>query len=133
MIHQFEENFRFLLKKFQKDLGELFGKEITFHEFLFLKHLSDGEPQMVSALSKKMKVTASYATTVVDKLLNKGYINRERSSKDRRIVELTITEKGTALIKKMDDKQTEYMSQQLEVISDSELETLNLLLNKIKG
>ncbi|MFC7392144.1 MarR family winged helix-turn-helix transcriptional regulator [Scopulibacillus cellulosilyticus] len=131
MIHQFEDNIRFLIKNFQRDLGEIFKNEITFHEFLFLKHLGDGKPQMVSSLSKKMKVTASYATAVVDKLLQKGYINRERSSKDRRIVELTITEQGIELIKKMDEKKTDYMSEQLESISDSELEILNLLLNKI--
>ncbi|MFC7395176.1 MarR family winged helix-turn-helix transcriptional regulator [Scopulibacillus cellulosilyticus] len=132
IIHQFEENFHLLIKKFKKDIGEIFGKEMTIHEFLFLKQLSDGKPQTGSALSKKMKVSASYITSLVDILIKKGYINRNRSFKDRRIVELTITESGAEVLNKIDNKKIEYMSRKLAVISDLELEILNLLLNKIK-
>ncbi|WKB35007.1 MarR family transcriptional regulator [Terrilactibacillus sp. S3-3] len=77
-------------RRFKQEINALHGDKLTGHEYMVLRILSQNQPQMMSQLAKDFGVTASYATMVVDKLLQKGYVNRERSKKDRRIVELTV-------------------------------------------
>ncbi|MFH1283882.1 MAG: MarR family transcriptional regulator [bacterium] len=45
-------------------------------------------------ISKLMMTTKSAATQLVDRLINNGYVRRFHSAKDRRIVNIELTEKG---------------------------------------
>lgn len=45
----------------------------------------------------------SHITAVTEKLINKGFVTRSRSTSDRRVVYLEITEQGKDLVAKMED------------------------------
>jgi MarR family 2-MHQ and catechol resistance regulon transcriptional repressor len=48
-------------------------------------------------LSKKMKLSASRCSRIIDRLQRKGYIMRKQNPRDRRAVEVSLTEKGMRL------------------------------------
>lgn len=48
----------------------------------------------MSSIAKKMGVTVGTLTTAINSLVKKGYVNRTRSSKDRRVVLISLSEKG---------------------------------------
>lgn len=50
-------------------------------------------------IGEKMMVTVSNLTGIVDRLEDKGLVARERDPRDRRVVRVTLTEKGAKLHK----------------------------------
>jgi len=54
--------------------------------------------QKVSDLSKALSIHQSTASNMLDKLEDKKLIRRDRSGPDQRVVQLYLTDKGTALL-----------------------------------
>ncbi|WP_196220085.1 MarR family winged helix-turn-helix transcriptional regulator [Terrilactibacillus tamarindi] len=133
LIRDLELNVSTIIRRFKKEMSDLFDNNITNHEFLFLHAVSKHQPQMISALAKELDVATSFVTVVTDKLIHKGYIHRERSQKDRRIVELTLTDEGNKLCKQMEKIKNEFMLKNFEKFTVEELEILNLLILKWRG
>ena len=57
---------------------------------------------MVSRVANELNVSNSHITAVTEKLINKGFVTRSRSTSDRRVVYLEITEQGKDLVAKME-------------------------------
>lgn len=132
LMMDLERILRDVFLQIRKELGELFGETLTSSEYMFLKHLSRNSPQTVTALSDEFNVSLSHVTSVSDRLVQKQLIERQRSDKDRRIVELNITENGVKLVKELELQKTEYFSQKFSKLTSEELEMLLTLFNKIK-
>lgn len=131
LIVRMENEFTILIRRFRKEINQLHGEELSGHEYVFLAYLSQHQPQMASVMAKNFEVTPSYATMAVDKLIRKGYVHRERSEKDRRVVQLTVTENGMALYGELKKIRRTYLHHMLENISDGELQMLTDLLAKL--
>lgn len=62
-----------------------------------LRILSKDGPLSSAALSRKLFVTPSNITGIIDRLEKKGLVERIRGTRDRRISQLEITDKGKEL------------------------------------
>jgi DNA-binding MarR family transcriptional regulator len=69
-------------------------EDITNNDMHIIEAVGIEEPRNMSTVAGKMMITVGTLTTAVNSLVNKGYIERVRSQKDRRIVLLSLTEKG---------------------------------------
>jgi DNA-binding MarR family transcriptional regulator len=67
---------------------------ITSPQLLCLQTLHDDGPLTTSALAKLIHLSNSTTVGILDRLEQKGWILRERSERDRRIVLVHITEQG---------------------------------------
>jgi DNA-binding MarR family transcriptional regulator len=105
---------------------------ISAQQFNVLRILrgQKGKPANLSTLNERMVSKMSNTTRLVDKLMNKGYVDRIVCPVNRRKVEITITEDGLQALSEMDAvlKKTEH--ELLASFTDKELEQLNILLNK---
>ncbi|MFT8871485.1 MAG: MarR family transcriptional regulator [Sporolactobacillus sp.] len=126
-----ERELAILIRRFRKDINGVHSDKITGHEFMFLKILSKGEFQTASAIAKEFEVSPSYATIVIDKLIRQHLVSRQRSTSDRRIVELTVTSHGNELLSELGRVRREYMYKVFGKINDDELEHLAALLDKL--
>ncbi len=63
-------------------------------QLLHFAEVSNGHHVPISALKEAMGVSAAAATQFVKKLESYGYVTRTPDKKDRRIVQITMTEKG---------------------------------------
>ena len=72
---------------------------LSGHQASVLDHLDDVEPTPLFDLARHMGVTASTMSLTIDRLQRTGYVLRERSTVDRRRVDLLLTTAG-ARIKK---------------------------------
>lgn len=85
---------------------EVFNKELTKKyqvsqpQLTCLLALYEYGPLPVSKLAKYVLVKPSTATGIVDRLEEKGLVNRERSLLDRRIVTIHLTELGNEVAQK---------------------------------
>ncbi|AEH53318.1 transcriptional regulator, TrmB [Heyndrickxia coagulans 2-6] len=98
---------------------------------MVLKLLSES-PMRSSDLSKILQVSASHITSVTDSLVEKGLIERKRSNKDRRVVDLILTEKGKSLISQLKETKSQFLKDQLNVFTEEERETLYRLFRKLE-
>ncbi len=84
------------------------GLSIT--ELHVIEAVGDGEPHFMGQVARKLRVTMPALTEVVDRLEEKGLINRQRSGNDRRRVAILLTEEGRealALHRRFHDRMVE--------------------------
>jgi DNA-binding MarR family transcriptional regulator len=74
----------------------------------------------------------SDVSRIVDKLFEKGLVDRKENATDRRQKEVEITEKGQAIIEKMTDCDIK-ADTLLQNLNTEEIKELNRLLDKIRG
>ncbi|MGD8329282.1 MAG: MarR family winged helix-turn-helix transcriptional regulator [Acidobacteriota bacterium] len=67
---------------------------LSSHQASILDHLDEVEPTNLSELAGHMGVTASTMSIAVSRLVDQGYVVRERDAQDRRRVLLTLSTDG---------------------------------------
>ncbi len=71
-------------------------KDITVNDMHVIEAIGIEEPRPSSVVAKKLDVTMGTLTKAIDGLTAKNYVNRERSTEDKRVVLLSLAEKGRA-------------------------------------
>ncbi len=69
-------------------------RDITNNDMHIIEAIGMEEPRNMSMIAHRLSVTVSTLTTNMNGLEKKGYIRRERSSEDKRVVYVVLTEKG---------------------------------------
>lgn len=69
-------------------------KDITNNDMHIIEAIGIHEPKNVSQIARNLEVTVGTLTVNMNSLEKKGYILRERSAEDKRVVLVTLTEKG---------------------------------------
>ena len=107
---------------------------ITPEQFNVLRILrgSFPNPMMLADITSRMIDKSSNATRLVEKLRQKGLLKREICENNRRQVDISITEKGLNVLKKIDAESEEWLST-LRTISKTEAVELNRILDKLRG
>jgi DNA-binding MarR family transcriptional regulator len=72
---------------------------LSGHQASVLDHLDDVQPTALFNLARHMGVTASTMSLTMDRLVDAGYVVRERSAKDRRRLDLRLTPAGLRIKK----------------------------------
>lgn len=69
-------------------------KDLTNNDFHIIEAVGIEEPRRMSEIAGRLSVTVGTLTTNMNSLEDKKYIVRERSSQDKRVVLVTLTERG---------------------------------------
>lgn len=83
-------------------------------------------------IQERMITKSSNTTRLIDKLLLKGLVTRNVCRENRRKIEVTITKKGLDVLEQLDPKLVENENYFASNLSETELEQLNLLLEKYR-
>jgi DNA-binding MarR family transcriptional regulator len=107
---------------------------ITPEQFNVLRILrgSSPKPLMLADISSRMIDKNSNATRLVEKLRQKGLLKREICGNNRRQVDISITDKGLSLLKKIDDDSAAWL-ETMKTISKNEAIELNRILDKLRS
>lgn len=104
-------------------------KDITNNDMHIIEAIGIEAPRNMSVIAQKLHVTVSTLTINMNGLEKKGYICRERSQKDKRVVYVTLTDKGRkafyhhrdfhkkmikAIVKDLSEQETEILYRCLE-------------------
>src|SRR4051812_48301383 len=78
--------------------------DITHQQFNILRILRGSHPEPLSTLQirERMLDKMSDTSRIVDRLVVKGLVKKATCSQDKRLVDVTITDKGQKLLKKID-------------------------------
>jgi MarR family 2-MHQ and catechol resistance regulon transcriptional repressor len=90
---------RFSLVSHKKLEGDLEKLDLTPPQFYVLATIGYAGGLPFGEIGAKMMVTVSNLTGIVDRLEEKRLVARKRDDKDRRVVHVVLTEKGSKLYK----------------------------------
>ena len=106
--------------------------DITSQQFNILRILRGaGEPLSTLKIRQRMLDKMSDTSRIVDRLVKKGLATKVLCKTDKRLVDVTITDKGRKLLEDLDKFQDE-MDGILKNLSTEEASSLNNLLDKIR-
>ena len=106
--------------------------DLTSQQYNILRILRGaGNPLTTLQIRQRMLDKMSDTSRIVDRLLKKQLVEKVTSKSDRRLVDVTITEKGLLLLEKLDGFSDE-MDAQFSSLSTEEAETINQLLDKLR-
>lgn len=119
----------------QRQFTQLLDDEqfkLTMPQFVTLLHLHycRGECAM-SALAEATHQSAASLTGVVDRLLEKDLVRRERHEDDRRKVMVAVTPEGEAVLEAIKQARREQMAAALSDLAQHEIAELMRLLDKV--
>ena len=114
-------------------LKVIFDKEdLTMQQFNILRILRGSDkPLSTLRIRERMLDKMSDTSRIVDRLIIKGLAKKVTCKTDKRLVDVTITEKGKKVLQKIDEQEDD-MSKIFQSLSESEAKTLNKLLDKIR-
>ncbi|MFA5198305.1 MAG: MarR family transcriptional regulator, partial [Candidatus Omnitrophota bacterium] len=84
--------------------------KVTLSQMFILEYLQEHSPSRMTELANFMKVSAAASTGMVQRLVLLGYIQREYNQKDRRVVMIRISAKGSEFLKKMNQQRFHMIS-----------------------
>jgi Transcriptional regulators len=118
----------------QDRMNTLFKQfDITRQQYNVLRILRGQHPghASVNLIRERMLDKMSDASRIVERLRLKGMVIRKNAEKDKRAVEVTITDVGLDLLREM-ERPVEEFDSLLRNLSEDETRQLNTLLDKIR-
>ena len=114
---------------------ELFSRyELTAQQYNALRLLRGAHPDRLATLdlAGRLISRAPDITRMIDRLEQRGLVERERVPQDRRTVRVGLTDAGQALLEELDDQVRECHQRQLGHLNREELSTLKRLLHRAR-
>lgn len=118
------------------DFGELFKQfGITGAQYNVLRILrgagDDGLP--CQAIGERLIHRVPDVTRLVDRVEQAGWAERRRSTDDRRVVQVHLSESGRDLIERIEGPLLELHRRNFELLSEPETAELNRILDKVRS
>lgn len=126
---ELEDLFTVGLRAFQgQDHAKLDGLGITFPQLILLRILSNEPNQPMRSLAGKLGLGLPATTGIVGRLVKAGLVRRHRDRRDRRVVRVSITSKGSGVLARaVKVRQKEAMAILLKMEENEGKEFLRLL------
>lgn len=106
--------------------ADLTGPQLTVVKLL--EHIGD---LSLSSLSEKIGAQNSTVTGIIDRMEREGLVTRERSTEDRRVVYIKLSEKGRELAREIKVEPMEIFRSALESLSAQEMRELMRITTKV--
>ena len=108
-------------------------KDISNNDMHIIESLGKEEPKNMSTIAKSLSVTVGTLTIAINNLVKKGYVSRVRSEEDRRVVLISLSEKGDKAYDHHKRFHEEMVEATLEGLNKSETEVLVRALQNLSN
>jgi len=108
-------------------------KDLSITEVHVIEAIGLAEARNMSSVARDLDITIGTLTIGINNLLRKGYVNRIRSDEDRRIVLISLTEKGQEAYRQHSQFHDEMIKTTIAKLSEDEMKVLISALENING
>lgn len=131
-----EESIGFLLSRVKNVMvgsldHDLQGLDLTGAQWSVLMRIANGCGRTAADLCRDGSYDTGSMTRMLDRLEEKGFIRRERSTEDRRVVQLALSEQGQALYPELLARGAAMLNRHLKGFTPEEVQTLKTLLRRM--
>ncbi|CAM4204536.1 DNA-binding MarR family transcriptional regulator [Paenibacillus endophyticus] len=122
LMRKLDESFRQVRRQINSEWNtyNVHGLGMTHGRMLTI--LAKSGPQKASALAEQLLITSGGVTGIADRLIELGYVKRERGEKDRRVVMLEITDDGLNIVKLIEKLRSKIMHKLFDGMSEADME-----------
>jgi DNA-binding MarR family transcriptional regulator len=117
-------------RRLTKGLASQFG--LTGPQLTVIKLLETFENLSLSSLSERIRAQNSTVTGIIDRMEREGLVRRDRSTADRRVVHISLSDKGQKLAKQIQVEPMEIFRGALLSLSHADLRDLLRIMNKLQ-
>jgi DNA-binding MarR family transcriptional regulator len=109
------------------------SSELSRSEAAVLRALADAGTATMSDVSSRLGIACSSATGVVDRLVERGLVERTRPEEDRRTVVVGLTRRGQRMHDHLVGDRIAFGREVLSALEPAERKTLLALFRKVTG
>ena len=106
-------------------------KDISGNDMHILEAVGIKEARSMSAVAKDLSITVGTLTIAINNLVKKGYVVRQRSETDRRVVLISLSPKGKRAFYHHKQFHDQMVQAVLENLNEEEERSLTAALNKL--
>jgi DNA-binding MarR family transcriptional regulator len=127
-------NIIFTANWLNEHVGSFLCKEdITLQQYNILRILRGSEvPLSTLQIRARMLDKMSDTSRIVDRLIVKDLVQKSECKADKRLVDITLTEKGLQLVTKL-DQYNDQIDANLKGVSAAEASSINQILDKLRS
>ncbi|QEN08097.1 MarR family transcriptional regulator [Oceanispirochaeta crateris] len=118
-----------------KKLTKRYG--ITGPQLIVLKEIYKGADRPISTIAREVSLSQATVTSILDRLEQQGFAHRQRSSQDKRKVNILLTEKSQKILDTNPSLFQEEFTEEFEKLADWEknmiLSSLQRLVTMLNG
>ena len=106
-------------------------KDITNNDMHVIEAIGIGVPKNMSSIARELSVTVGTLTIAMNSLVKKGYVVRSRGEEDRRVVYISLSERGRRAYEHHAEFHKEMIESVAKELTREELEVLVKALSKL--
>lgn len=95
-------------------------KDLSVTEIHTIEAIGLRDTKTMSEVAAKLEITVGTLTTAINKLVKKGYVNRERNEVDRRVVSIRLTKKGQLVYRLHEKYHAQMIHNVVQMMSEEE-------------
>jgi DNA-binding MarR family transcriptional regulator len=103
------------------------------HSYHVLKMLEGQGPLPMSVVGKHLAVAKQNMTTLIDKLMREGLVERRQDAADRRVIQIVITRQGSRFLKQSRTALKRIIRKNLSELCDEDVRSLDSALQTIRA
>ena len=107
--------------------------DITSNDLHVIEVIGVGEPKNMSTIARELSVTMGTLTIAMNSLVKKGYVIRQRGKADRRVVYISLSEKGTKAYHRHKDFHEQMVKSAVKQLTEEELKALIKALRSLRS
>ena len=108
-------------------------RELTNNDMHVIEAIGIEEPKNMSTIARKLSVTVGTLTISMNSLVKKGYVVRQRSEEDRRVVLISLSEKGKEVFEHHAKFHKAMIDGVINELTEEELEVLIKAVTKLNS
>ena len=117
----------------QKAVRALGYPDITNNDMHVIEAIGVYAPKNMSSIARELSVTVGTLTISVNSLVKKGYVVRQRSEEDRRVVLISLSEKGKEVFEHHAKFHKAMIDGVINELTEEELEVLIKAVTKLNS
>ena len=132
-LYNVARTFTLLNRLFQRHHAQFDLTPAKLNVLMLVKHGGDEEGLPQREIAKRLIISGSDVTGLIDRLEKDGLLTRRGAPADRRVKLIKITPKGSALLDKLWPAHIRQVEQTMSPLSKREQEQLIMLLTKVRA
>jgi DNA-binding MarR family transcriptional regulator len=115
--------------RWEREVFARFG--LTYQEIYLLQYLRKASPSRISDLAAELRIPLFQSTRLVNKLVEKNYLSKQKVADDRRSVMVSLLPEGESAIRDVEENSYRIILSNASVLTDEEIQSALLTASDI--
>lgn len=119
LMRKLMDSFHYLARNILRE------ESLSLSQYYVLHLIEAGSQVQMKDIKNDLCVSGAYATTIIDDLVTKGFIERNYIKDDRRIVVVKLTDEGKILARDLNKKKAQFYTKLLKDVKGKDRKTMS--------